>query len=64
MASIIIKMKNGDTREFPHTGRAAGSYTKSIRYESGFVVITDEYDKEIAIPSSDIIEVITIPTRF
>lgn len=35
MASFTITMKDGTVREFPHQGRAGGSYTKSIRYEDG-----------------------------
>lgn len=64
MASITIKMKDGTTREFPHEGRAGGSYSKSVTYEGAFVVITDEYYKRTAIPASDVAEVIERPTRY
>lgn len=64
MSSITVKMKDGTVREFPHQGRAGGSYTKSIRYESAFVVITDEYERTTAIPAVDIAEVTTTPARF
>ena len=56
--SITLIMKDGTRREFPHKGRLDGSYTKRIRYEPGFVVITDEYYNERAIPTSDVEEVI------
>ena len=57
MASITIWMKDGSRKEFPHQGRPGGSYTKSIRYEGGFAIITDEWYDETAIPASDIAEV-------
>lgn len=56
--SITIKMKNGETREFPHEGRSGGSYTKSIRYEGGFAIIKNEWNNETAIPSAKIKEVV------
>ena len=62
MASITIKMKNGEIKEFPHAGRAGGSYTKTIRYEGGFAIVTDEFDEEIAIPSADIAEIKVTPS--
>lgn len=65
MASIMVKMKDGTVRDFPHEGRAGGSFTKRLRYEPGFVVITDEWDKQTAIPTADIAEIITTePRRF
>ncbi len=57
--NIEVKMRSGEIRKFPHQGRAGGSYTKTIRYEPGFVVITDEWHTEIAIPTADIAEVKT-----
>jgi hypothetical protein len=64
MASIKIKMKDGTVKDFPHTPRPGGSYTKTIKYVPGFVVITDEYYRETAIPTDLIEEVITIPDRY
>lgn len=61
MANIIVKMKDGTDRHFPHEGRAGGSYTKTIKYEGAFAVITDEWGKQTAIPAADIREVITKP---
>jgi hypothetical protein len=55
--SLIVFMKEEKPREFPHVGRAGGNYTKSIRYEGGFVIIKDEWNNETAIPSVDIREV-------
>ena len=64
MSSITVKMKDGTVREFPHEGRAGGSYSKSVKYEGAFVVIQDEYYKRTAIPASDVAEVIEIPERW
>ncbi len=58
MTSIKVEMKNGEVKEFPHTGRAGGSYTKEIRYEGGFAIIRDEWGNETAIPREDIKQVI------
>ena len=63
MASFTITMKDGTVREFPHQGRAGGSYTKSIRYEEGFVVIVDEWYGETSIPTADIKEIKKTPER-
>lgn len=59
MASIKIKFRDGTEREFRHTGRAGGSYTKSVRYEGSFVVVRDEWDNENAFPQEIVAEVIT-----
>ena len=59
MANITIKMKDGTVRKFLHEGRAGGSWTKSVRYEAAFAVVTDEYGKETAIPVADIEEVVS-----
>ena len=63
MANIKIVMKSGEIRDFPHEGRPGGSYTKTIRYEGGFAIVTDEWERETAIPSADIAEVRTVPHR-
>lgn len=64
MASITVKMKDGTVREFPHTGRAGGSFTKSAKYEGAFLIIEDEYYVQTAIPAADIAEVKVIPERY
>lgn len=64
MSHIIIKMRDGTKREFPHEGRPGGSYTKSVRYELGVVVITDEYYRETAIPLDLVSEVKLDPERY
>lgn len=64
MPSIKIKMKDGTVRDFPHVGRAGGSFTKTLKLENGFAVITDEWYKRTIIPASDILEIEEIPCRF
>jgi hypothetical protein len=55
--NIVILMRDGTKREFKHEGRAGGSYTKSVRYEGGFCIVTDEWYGETAIPQELIAEV-------
>jgi len=62
--NIEIIMKDLSIRKFPHEPRAGGSYTKTIEYVEGFVVITDEFYKTISIPTSDIKEIKTWPDRY
>lgn len=64
MSSITVIMKDGTKKEFPHEGRPGGSYTKRLRYEPGFVVVTDEYYKQTAIPTDLIQEVKEWPERW
>lgn len=63
MPNIRIFMKDETKLDFFHEGRAGGSYTKTIRYEGGFAIVTDEWDKETAIPTSDIKLIETRPHR-
>lgn len=63
MANIVIRLKNGERRHFNHEGRAGGSYTKSVTYEGGFVVVTDEWGKRTAFPAGDVEEVEETPHR-
>ena len=56
MSDIIVKMKNGDEKIFKDNGAPGGSYCNQKRFEPGFVVITDPYGKETAIPTEDIAE--------
>ena len=63
MSNVIVKMKDGTVRKFPHQGRSGGSYTKTVKYDGAFVIITDEYYVSTAIPSADISEVIESPVR-
>lgn len=63
MSSITIKMKDGSVRNFPHEGRAGGSYTKKVKYEGAFVIVEDEWGKRTAMPAADIAEVVETPNR-
>ena len=63
MSNITIKFKDGTTREFKHEGRPGGSYTKHVKFESGFVIVTDEWDKRTAFPAEDVKEVVSEETR-
>jgi hypothetical protein len=64
MANITVKMKDGTVREFPHVGRAGGSYTKRLTAEGAFAVITDEYYQRTFIPAVDIVEITECPERY
>lgn len=57
MQSITIKFRDGSVREFPHQGRAGGSYSKRVRYEGQFVIVTDEWHNETAFPVETVAEV-------
>lgn len=63
MANIKIIFKDGGVREFKHEGRAGGSYTKTLKLEGGFAVVTDEWGKRTAFPSESIQEVVEEPER-
>lgn len=64
MASIEIKFKDGTVRKFPHEGRSGGSYTKAVRFEGAFVVVTDEYSRRTAFPAADVAEVTETPVYY
>jgi hypothetical protein len=57
--NIIVKMRDGTERKFLHKGRAGGSYSKTLHYELGFVIIRDEWGSETAIPTELVAEVKT-----
>lgn len=57
MASITILFKDGTTREFPHQGRAGGSYTKTLSYKEGAAIVEDEWDNKTVFPIADIKEI-------
>jgi hypothetical protein len=59
MKNITIVLKDGRKIEHKHTGRPGGSYSKSVRYEVGFVVVVDEYGNEVAYPSTEVAEIKT-----
>lgn len=55
--NIKILLMNGTVKDFRHVGRSGGSYTKSIRYEGVFAIVTDEWGNSTAIPASEIEEI-------
>lgn len=63
MSAIQVRKKDGTVKDFPDGHRPGGSWTNSIRYEVGFVVVTDVWGNETAIPSADIDEIKTTPNR-
>ena len=54
MANIVIEYKDGRIERFKEEQRAGGCYRNTLRYETGFIVITDVWGKETSIPSDDI----------
>ena len=63
MSNIYITFTNGKKKSFLHQGRAGGSWTKSIRYEGGFAIITDEWHEETIFPNRLIKEIKVEPHR-
>lgn len=63
MVDIVLYMRDGSKIEHLHEGRPGGSYSKSIEYKPGFVVVKDEYGKKISYPSSDIKTIEERPIR-
>jgi hypothetical protein len=55
--SITVIYLDGSKEEFPHKGRAGGSWTKTIRYEGSFAIIKDEWGNETSIPAALIREI-------
>ena len=57
MASITIHFEDGTKKFLEDRGASGGSWHQSIRYEPGFVVITDAYGKQTAYPERIIKEI-------
>lgn len=64
MSSIVVTMKDGSVRKFPHEGRPGGSYTKTLEYEGAFAIVVDEYGRRTIIPTADIKEIVEHPVRW
>lgn len=56
MNRVTVKMKDGTDRHFKET-RSDRDGKNTVRYEVGFVVVTNVWGKETAIPASDVLEV-------
>lgn len=54
---IVVKMKDGTSRQFLYERMENDDLTTGIRYEGSMVVIIDERGCQIGIPMSDIKEV-------
>lgn len=54
MSSITVFYRDGTKTEFPHVGRAGGSWTKTLKMKEGFAIIQDEWGKRIVIPADHI----------
>jgi hypothetical protein len=61
--NVTIYLRDGTKQEFQHSGRSGGSYTKSLRYEVGYVIVADEWGNEVAFPNDLVLRVETRPTR-
>lgn len=61
--TIIIKFKNGESREFKHKPRPGGSYTNTVKYEGNFVIIVDEWENTEAFPCDTVESVKTYSDR-
>jgi hypothetical protein len=57
MATVTIKFRDGKKDlTLEDRGAPGGSYAQSVRYESGFVVVTDAYGGQRAFPTDLIAE--------
>lgn len=61
MSSVTVKFKDGTSRKFQEQGRAGGSWSVSVTYAEGMVIVEDEWGTRTAFPMADIAEVVEIP---
>jgi hypothetical protein len=54
VTNVKITKKDGTIMDFPHRGRAGGSYTVTVRFEGAFVIVRDEWGKDTAVPAADV----------
>lgn len=64
MSSVTIRFRDGTERVFEHEGRAGGSYTKTVKYEDGVVIVKDEWDKRTAFPLDLVAEIVETPNKW
>jgi hypothetical protein len=57
--NVTVIFRDGTQRKFEDHGRAGGSYSQQVRYVESFVIITDVWGKETAIPTDLVQEVVT-----
>ncbi len=58
---ITIQLLDGTEKIFPDETRPGGSYANRLRYEPGFVVVTNVWGNETSIPERLIKEIKTYP---
>jgi hypothetical protein len=63
VSDIRVRLKDGTERHFPHESRPGGGYENALRYEVGFVVVTDVWGKETSLPTADVVDVVVTPMR-
>ncbi len=61
--NIKVKMKDGTIKDFREQGRSGGSWSNSFKCSEGWLIVTDEWESQTAIPSDLIAEVTTEQTR-
>lgn len=64
MANIKITFNNGEVKEFKHEGRGGGSYTKRLKLEGNWAIITDEWDRRTVFPLETIKCIEETPERW
>lgn len=57
MSRIVVKMKDGTTKDFPDNGAPGGSYCNKLSFDGVFAIIEDAYGERTAIPAQDIAEI-------
>lgn len=61
---ITFTFKDGTVKQFNPEQRPGGSYTNTLRYEPGFVVVKNVWDKEISFRTDDVAQIETEPDRY
>lgn len=61
--NVKITFRSGEMFEVKHEARPGGSYSVKVRYEIGFVIVTDVWGKETAFPTELVQSVESTPTR-
>lgn len=59
---IEIVFKDGTKKGWEDTPRPGGSYQKTLKYDNGMVVVTDEYYRTEAFPTDTVQSVKTYPS--
>lgn len=62
MSRVTVYKRDGNYLEFPETSAPGGSYSTTAKYEQSWLIVTDAYGKETAIPIDQIEKVVTEAT--